>query len=78
MREHDARPELLPLLHVAHSTFNAFTRVPLEEELAELRYFKPLHRWREILHNYGFVDTGISDKQLHDPTHNVLAAFRRS
>lgn len=31
-REHNCTPELLPLLDLAHSTFNAITGVPLSEE----------------------------------------------
>jgi FAD/FMN-containing dehydrogenase/SAM-dependent methyltransferase len=77
IREHDARPELMPLLHVAHTTFNAFTGVPLQDETTERRQFLPVHCWRQLLATYGFQDTFISEKQPHDPTHNVLLSFRR-
>lgn len=80
IREHDARPELVPLLHVAHFSFNAFTGVPYEEELRDqsIRRFRPLSCWRQMLAAHDLHDTWLSERQLHDPTINVLAAFRKA
>ena len=46
MREHDARPELLPMLDLAHSVFNAVTGVDGAAERAEIRAFRPVLEWR--------------------------------
>ena len=77
VREHDARLELVPLLHVAHTTFNAFTGVSFRDELAEPRLFLTVQEWRTLFTTYGFQDTFVSEKQPHDPTHNVLLSFIR-
>jgi SAM-dependent methyltransferase len=79
LREHDATPDVLPLLHVAHLTFNAYTGVPFDEELRDqvVRHFEPLACWQQRLLKHGLVDTFVSTTQPRDPTRNFLMAFQR-
>lgn len=54
-REHDARPDLLAMVDVAHSVFNCLTGVSLEDEANEIRGFRPIAEWRRILSSFGFL-----------------------
>jgi hypothetical protein len=54
-REHDGRPDLLPMVDVAHSVFNCLTGVTLEDEANEIRAFRPIAEWRKILTSFGFL-----------------------
>jgi SAM-dependent methyltransferase len=75
LREHNATPRNLPLLHAVHFFFNAFTGVSWQEEITEIRNFQPLNCWRELLEKYGFIDTLVSERQTHDPSDNILLSF---
>ena len=57
VREHDASPSLMPMLHLAHSVFNAVMGVTDKEEEMELRAFRPLSEWRRILESTGLEDS---------------------
>ena len=56
-REHDALPALMPMLELAHSVFNAVMGVTDKEEEMELRAFRPLSEWRQILETTGLEDS---------------------
>lgn len=75
VREHHGYPKLIPLLHIAHSTFNAVTGETLETDISEVRNFRPLDVWRPIVEGYGFTDTRIYEYQQYDPTENYLMCF---
>jgi len=79
-REHDATDGLLPLLDLAHSTFNAVMGVGAESEAAEVRGFRPLREWRRLVEGCtGLEDTMVyAAEPLHlDPTEDVMMAFRK-
>eukprot|EP00026_Physarum_polycephalum_P000921 Phypoly_transcript_00922.p1 GENE.Phypoly_transcript_00922~~Phypoly_transcript_00922.p1 ORF type:complete len:1281 (-),score=247.58 Phypoly_transcript_00922:48-3377(-) len=85
VREHDAKPadnikgtnehDLIPMLDIAHSVFNVVTGVAFNEERAEIRGFRSVLQWREILEAAGFVDTMLYAKQPTDPTVDVMMCF---
>jgi SAM-dependent methyltransferase len=77
-REHDSRPELLPILDLAHSVFNAVTGVPFEEEKNEIRAFRSVDQWREIVTRHGFEDTYLYELQHDDPTEDYMLCFMKS
>jgi hypothetical protein len=57
VREHNATPELIPMLDLAHSVYNAVLQVSPRDELTELRAFRPILEWRAILESAGFQDS---------------------
>lgn len=77
VREHDARPDLLPICDLAHSVFNAVMGVSEEEEQREIRAFRPILEWRDVLTRAGFEDTYIYKVlPVHmDPTEDYMLAF---
>ena len=77
MREHDARPELLPMLDLAHSVFNAVTGVDGAAERAEIRAFRPVLEWRAILEAHGFLDTMLYEVEPGDCTEDEMLCFIR-
>ena len=46
VREHDASEQLIPLLDLAHSVFNAIVGVDKVAESQEIRAFRPILEWR--------------------------------
>eukprot|EP01124_Arcella_intermedia_P030358 TRINITY_DN6633_c0_g1_i1.p1 TRINITY_DN6633_c0_g1~~TRINITY_DN6633_c0_g1_i1.p1 ORF type:complete len:1288 (+),score=268.88 TRINITY_DN6633_c0_g1_i1:8-3871(+) len=74
-REHDGRPDLIPMLDVAHSVFNAVNGVSFEEEKAELRGFRPVEEWRTILTHFGFKDMYQYGLQDTDSTEDYMISF---
>jgi SAM-dependent methyltransferase len=77
IREHDATKELLPLIDVAHSTFNAVTGVSLEEEKLEIRGFRTIEEWRELVTSFGFLDLQTYELQDDDSTEDFMIAFAK-
>ena len=79
LREHDLDNEcrLLPMLDCAHMVFNAVTGVRVEVERQELRCFRPLAHWREIVAQAGFEDAQVYELQPHDPTVDVMLSFTK-
>jgi SAM-dependent methyltransferase len=59
VREHDATPDLLPVLDLAHSVFNAVLGVSPRDERAELRAFRPVAEWIEIMEAAGLSNTHL-------------------
>jgi SAM-dependent methyltransferase len=78
VREHDCSEHLRPLLDLAHSVFNAVTGVSPKAERNEIRAFRPIAEWREIISAAGFVDSMIYEMEHGDPTlDQVIALWRR-
>ncbi|KAK3245457.1 hypothetical protein CYMTET_30940 [Cymbomonas tetramitiformis] len=77
VREHDARPEVLPIADLAHSVFNAVMGVSEEEEAREVRAFRTVLQWREVLHSAGLEDSYVYRNLSldRDPTEDVMMAF---
>eukprot|EP01080_Neovahlkampfia_damariscottae_P011753 gene11753-5091_t len=77
VREHDATEEMIPLVDVAHSTFNAVTGVSIENEKTEIRAFRTIKQWKEILTNHGFEDLHVMELQEDDPTVDFMLCFQK-
>lgn len=63
------------MLDIAHSVFNVVTGVPLHEERDEIRAFRSVLAWREIIEAAGFVDTMVYEVQPDDPTVDEMMCF---
>lgn len=76
-REHDLDPDkkLLPMLDCAHMVFNALTGVPSKEERKEIRGFRSVLEWRQIIESAGFVDSMVYEMQPDDPTVDIMMCF---
>jgi FAD/FMN-containing dehydrogenase/SAM-dependent methyltransferase len=78
LRDHDVTtPEMFRFVSLIHSIFNAGTGASWEQNRDELRYFVSVEEWVRRLGAVGLVDEGARLRQLHDPSDNVLMAFRR-
>lgn len=75
IREHNAYPELIPMLDLAHSIFNAVTGVSVKEEEAEIRAFRPIESWREIITKSGLQDSYLYEMEPEDPTVDEMLCF---
>ena len=75
VREHDASPNLVPMLDMAHSIFNAVTGVSAAEEAAEIRAFRPVLEWRKLIESAGFRDTMVYEMEKGDPTRDEMMCF---
>jgi FAD/FMN-containing dehydrogenase len=79
LRDHDvADDDMRALVGLAHAVFNAGLGVPWETNAKELRHFRTVAEWVEILGRHGFVQEGAGLLQDHDPTLNTLLCFRRA
>ena len=77
VREHDATEELIPMLDMAHSIFNAVTGVPLADERVEIRAFRPILEWRRIIEAAGFVDAMVYEMEKGDPTLDEMMVYMK-
>lgn len=78
LRDHDVTDDYMRhLVSLAHAVFNAGLNTPWETNARELRHFRTLRAWTEILGGYGFEPGEARLLQAHDPTLNTLLAFRR-
>ena len=77
IREHDLDDDnyLLPMLDCAHMVFNAGTGVSAKAEREEIRGFRPVHEWIEIVESRGFTDSKIYEMQPNDPTVDIMMCF---
>ncbi|CAK9063882.1 unnamed protein product [Durusdinium trenchii] len=78
VREHDASPELMPMLDLAHSVFNAVMGVTDKEEERELRAFRSISEWREILKSAGLEDSMLFEMEPYDPTVDEMMCFYKA
>ena len=74
-REHDATPDLIPMLDLAHSVFNAVVGATVKDERTEIRAFRPVAEWRAILTGAGFTDTFLYEMEDGDPTEDEMLCF---
>lgn len=76
LRDHDVTtPEMRTFVSLVHTVFNAGLNESWETNQAELRFFRPVNEWVEILARHGLRDLGHRELQAHDPSDNVLMAF---
>jgi SAM-dependent methyltransferase len=79
LRDHDVTDDYMrAMASLAHAVFNAGLGTAWEVNAAELRYFRSIAEWVEILGRHGLEPTGPRLLQAQDPTLNVLLAFRRA
>ena len=79
VRDHDVTDDYMrALVSLAHAVFNAGLGVPWDTNARELRHFRPVAEWIDILRRHGFEPVGPQLLQAHDPTLNTLMAFRRA
>lgn len=76
-REHDATPELIPLLDLAHSVFNVITGVSLDSERHEIRAFRSVQQWCEIVTSEGFQNVYLYGLEKTDPTEDYMLTFMK-
>ncbi len=78
LRDHDVTDDYMrALVSLAHAVFNAGLGAPWETNARELRHFRTIDAWVEILGRHGFTPVGPRLLQDHDPTINTLLAFRK-
>jgi SAM-dependent methyltransferase len=78
LRDHDVvSDEMNTFVSLAHTVFNAGLGVPWPANQAELRFFRPVDDWIALLARFGLKHTGDRILQDHDPSDNVLMAFRK-
>lgn len=78
LRDHDVKdPAMFAFVGLAHTVFNAGLGAPWEINAAELRYFVSVDEWVKRMAAWGLVDSGKRLLQDHDPTINVLLAFKK-
>ena len=75
VREHDASPELIPMLDLAHSIFNVLTGVSTSDERTEIRAFRPILAWRSLIESIGFDDCMVYEVEKGDPTIDEMMCF---
>jgi hypothetical protein len=78
LRDHDVKSDPMnAFVCLAHTVFNAGLGVPWSTNQAELRFFRPVDDWIAYLGGRGLKHTGPRLLQAHDPSDNVLMAFRK-
>lgn len=78
LRDHDVRDDAMnAFVALAHTVFNAGLGVPWSGNEAELRFFRPIDEWIALLARHGLKHTGPKLAQAHDPSDNLLLAFRK-
>eukprot|EP00759_Apiculatamorpha_spiralis_P047131 PhF_6_TR42996/c0_g1_i1/m.65620 len=74
-REHNGTENMIPMLDLAHSVFNAVTGVDPATDRKEIRAFRSVQQWRDLLSDFGFIDTMVYDVQSDDPTVDFMLCF---
>lgn len=78
VRDHDVNTDQMnAFVSLAHTVFNAGLGVPWGVNQAELRFFRPVEEWIRQLAAHGLKHTGARLLQAHDPSDNMLMAFRK-
>lgn len=65
------------VLDMAHSVFNAITGVPPEDELSEVRAFRSLSEWNNILESSGFIRCHLYEIEDGDCTADFMMCFSK-
>jgi SAM-dependent methyltransferase len=75
-RDHDVDgPTMDTFVALAHDVFNAGVGLTWEENAAQVRLFRSIAQWSELLESAGFRRTERALAQPHDPTQNLLLEF---
>jgi FAD/FMN-containing dehydrogenase/uncharacterized membrane protein YhaH (DUF805 family)/SAM-dependent methyltransferase len=78
LRDHDAASsEMKRFVSLVHTVFNCGLGVPWNTNAAELRFFTGLDELIGKIEQHGLVPLTPRLRQPHDPTDNVLVAFRK-
>jgi hypothetical protein len=78
LRDHNVNDDYMrALVSLAHAVFNCGFNVPWQTNQQELRHFRSIDAWIDILKRHGLVQKGELLLQDYDPTHNVLLAFAK-
>jgi hypothetical protein len=75
VREHDCSDDLLPMLDVAHMVFNVLTGVSAKQEGSEIRAFRSVNDWVQIVEDAGLRNSRLYEIQVDDPTVDVMLCF---
>lgn len=78
--DHDVTdPESRAMATLAHSVFNAVKGASIDEEFSEIRNFKSLDAWTEILNKYGFERMASPRTMIRegDPSVNTMIRFKK-
>jgi FAD/FMN-containing dehydrogenase/SAM-dependent methyltransferase len=79
VRDHDVHDDYMrAMASLAHAVFNAGLGTAWETNAAELRHFRPVEEWVQILARHGFEAVGPRLFQANDPSLNALLMFRRA
>lgn len=76
--DHDVRSEKdNAMANMAHSIYNAVMGVSLQEEKNEVRNFRSLAHWNQLLEKYGFGKTACEHTMIRegDPSKNTMMRF---
>jgi FAD/FMN-containing dehydrogenase len=79
--DHDVQEDSIEcsMANMAHFIFNAVNGVPLADELAEVRDFKPIATWRALLEKHELFDAtegpDVPMIRAEDPTRNRMVVF---
>ena len=63
------------MLDLAHSIFNVVTGVSARDERHEIRAFRSVLEWRELIEKAGFVDSMLYELESGDPTLDEMMCF---
>lgn len=78
VRDHDVDgSQMDTFVALAHDVFNAGVFLSWADNAKEIRHFRSKEEWTAILAAAGFERDDKMLAQAHDPTDNVLMAFRR-
>jgi FAD/FMN-containing dehydrogenase len=78
LRDHDVKSkEMADFVGLAHCVFNAGLGESWATNAAELRHFRPIAEWIELVESFGFTASGSPILQEGDPTENMLVIFVR-
>lgn len=79
LRDHDVDSvEMNAIVSLAHDVFNCGLKETWKTNHSELRYFRSLSQWIQILDKHGLKHEGLPLYQTGDPTKNALLEFVKS
>jgi FAD/FMN-containing dehydrogenase len=76
LRDHNVENELMhTFVAIAHDIYNAGTGATWEANENELRNFRSIHEWQEMLSGFGLQKKDTNLLQQNDPTDNTLMHY---
>jgi SAM-dependent methyltransferase len=75
VREHNATKDLIAMCDAAHWVFNAVSGVSAADERTEVRAFRSVLEWREVLEGAGLRDSLLYEVEDGDPTQDEMMCF---